>query len=204
MTAGRTKSVKPTCPGLLKKKGEARYFLPKGTLGKRSFTRPSMMCSSETSNGAVSQLSTLVMEMRRSKFRGWMLYVYVWCLVSVFSPDYACQTLNMKPKQIFVHTVNMTHRLVSIISKTLSWCLVIGHEIKTCVVHAEWWCVHANHLRNYRISLQMTQTPITRVHHSCLSFLAVKRWHCQLPWDSTTTTQSIYLLATFGTLCGER
>ena len=33
-TAGRTKGVRHTCPELLKGRGEARYFAPKGTQGK--------------------------------------------------------------------------------------------------------------------------------------------------------------------------
>ena len=33
-TAGRTKGVRHTCPGLSKGRGEARCFAPKGTQGK--------------------------------------------------------------------------------------------------------------------------------------------------------------------------
>ena len=33
-TAGRTKGVRHTCPELLKGRGEARYFAPKGTQDK--------------------------------------------------------------------------------------------------------------------------------------------------------------------------
>ena len=40
-TAGRTKSVRYTCPELLKGRGEARYFAPKGTQGKGGVRRKS-------------------------------------------------------------------------------------------------------------------------------------------------------------------
>ena len=33
-TAGRTKGVRHTCPGLSKRRGKARCFAPKGTQGK--------------------------------------------------------------------------------------------------------------------------------------------------------------------------
>ena len=40
-TAGRTKGVRHTCPELLKGRGEARYFTPKGTQGKGEVGRKS-------------------------------------------------------------------------------------------------------------------------------------------------------------------
>ena len=40
-TAGRTKGVRHTCPELLKGRGEARYFAPKGTQGKGGVRRKS-------------------------------------------------------------------------------------------------------------------------------------------------------------------
>ena len=39
--AGRTKGVRPTCPELLKGRGEARYFAHKGTQGKGGVRRKS-------------------------------------------------------------------------------------------------------------------------------------------------------------------
>ena len=40
-TAGRTKGVRHTCPGPSKRRGEARYFAPKGTQGKGGVGRKS-------------------------------------------------------------------------------------------------------------------------------------------------------------------
>ena len=39
--AGRTKGVRHTCPEPLKRRGEARYFAPKGTQGKGGVRRKS-------------------------------------------------------------------------------------------------------------------------------------------------------------------